>query len=913
MNRTRRLLDGVADAVAAGEDVDWPEIITRVDPAERSSIGVMRGLARLGQDASDVALAPWGRRLGEPRVAIGLWAVIVLAAAQQLGAILGFLSGDDGGAIPGTMQFGLMLAFLTVSAALLVGGRRDSRAVLLGGFYLLIACAFGQRFSTQFGSLLPPGLARWSLWHGVYLESFLPVFLWAFVREFPKTLRFHVLDRRSELLGRASLWAGLVLFAANAVLARTSNPELARWLSPLSRTHLNEVIFWGVITALTSAALIVAPLRARVAPPLERRRVRIFLGGIILGVAPLLVDLIAETVSPVVRQFMAEHPFELALVTYPFLLSIPFTTAYAVLVKQVLDVRLVVHATARYLLARFTLLSLMAVPVGLFAGYAYLQRELPIRVLLADWTARVLLGVATVSAFLMPVRRRLLDALDRHFAPRESDPAGAVARLTEQLQGARDQRDVARIVELALIRSLNVDHCTVFAATDRDGAFLPVRGIGVPLPNDSALAYLLREEPAPLDVSVESRRSCFHLLPGADRTWVLDGPVSVAVPVVESAGFFRVFITVGPTRSQLPFSRHDVAFLSAVAATTALAFESARLRTFTDVAGAPAALLESHVPAAECERCLAVLPHDARRCPCGGALRSAALPIELGGKFRVIQAIGRGGMGVVYHGLDLVLNRPVALKTLPRLSADLATRMRHEARAMAAVSHPNLALIFGAESWQGTPILVVELLEGGTLSHRLRTGPTGVAEMLRLGIALADALAALHDAGVLHRDVKPSNIGFSKAGVPKLMDFGVASLVESIGGGETRLRVSRAISPDARTTTLTLSKTHAIAGTPLYMSPEAVRGHAPEPSFDLWSVAVVLYESVAGRHPFRADTPDDVFGLVARPRAADLRRAVPQCPDPVAAFFERALHPQKDHRPRTARDFQRQLIGLLGD
>lgn len=232
---------------------------------------------------------------------------------------------------------------------------------------------------------------------------------------------------------------------------------------------------------------------------------------------------------------------------------------------------------------------------------------------------------------------------------------------------------------------------------------------------------------------------------------------------------------------------------------------------------------------------------------------------------------------------------------------------------MAAVSHPNLALIFGAESWQGTPILVVELLEGGTLSHRLRTGPLGVPETLHLGMALADALGALHDAGVLHRDVKPSNIGYSKPGVPKLMDFGVASLVESMGGAEPPLRVSRTSSPDARTTGLTRSKTHAVAGTPLYMSPEAVRGYTPEPSFDLWSLAVVLYESVAGHHPFGADTPDHVFGLVARARVPDLRTAVPQCPDRVAAFFRRALHPQRDQRPRTARDFQAQLAALIGD
>ena len=189
----------------------------------------------------------------------------------------------------------------------------------------------------------------------------------------------------------------------------------------------------------------------------------------------------------------------------------------------------------------------------------------------------------------------------------------------------------------------------------------------------------------------------------------------------------------------------------------------------------------------------------------------------------------------------------------------------------------------------------------------------GTAEMLLLGMALADALAALHDAGVLHRDVKPSNIGYSKAGVPKLMDFGVASLVESVGGVDTPFLVSRTIPPDARTTRLTLSKTHAIAGTPLYMSPEAVRGQAPEPSFDLWSLAIVLYEAVAGCHPFRADTLDGVFGLIARARVNDLREPAPNCSERVAAFFRRALHPQKDQRPRTARDFHSQLTALVGD
>src|SRR3989442_1295016 len=106
-----------------------------------------------------------------------------------------------------------------------------------------------------------------------------------------------------------------------------------------------------------------------------------------------------------------------------------------------------------------------------------------------------------------------------------------------------------------------------------------------------------------------------------------------------------------------------------------------------------------------------------------------------------------------------------------------AARRRREARAMAALSHTNLALIFGAETWRGTPLLIVEYLEAGTLADRLRRGPLPVAEVTNLGMALADGLTRVHNAGLLHRDIKPSNIGFTADGVPKLFDFGVAKIV----------------------------------------------------------------------------------------------------------------------------------------
>ncbi len=133
-------------------------------------------------------------------------------------------------------------------------------------------------------------------------------------------------------------------------------------------------------------------------------------------------------------------------------------------------------------------------------------------------------------------------------------------------------------------------------------------------------------------------------------------------------------------------------------------------------------------------------------------------------------------MGVVYKGHDLTLDRVVALKTLPRLSAGEATQLRREARAMASVEHPHLASIYGAETWRGAPVLVLEHLPGGTLADRVAAGSIPIAHVVTAGRAIAQALRHLHGLGMLHRDVKPSNIGYAAGDVPKLMDFGLAKL-----------------------------------------------------------------------------------------------------------------------------------------
>jgi len=234
---------------------------------------------------------------------------------------------------------------------------------------------------------------------------------------------------------------------------------------------------------------------------------------------------------------------------------------------------------------------------------------------------------------------------------------------------------------------------------------------------------------------------------------------------------------------------------------------------------------------------------------------------------------------------------------------------------MAAVADPGLALIFGAETWRGTPMLVMEFLERGSLADRLRQGPLPVEEALALGARIAGALEVLHQAGILHRDIKPSNIAFTGAGAAKLLDFGLARMLDSERGdaaereeGETQ--GTGLSGEETLTQTLRTSAGHLI-GTPLYMSPEATMGHSPDPSFDLWGLSLVLYEAIAGRHPLAGENRSGTRNRILEARVADLREARPECSAEVAELFQKALHRRAAYRFQTASALGRRLKELM--
>ena len=211
------------------------------------------------------------------------------------------------------------------------------------------------------------------------------------------------------------------------------------------------------------------------------------------------------------------------------------------------------------------------------------------------------------------------------------------------------------------------------------------------------------------------------------------------------------------------------------------------------------------------------------------------------GPYEILSTIGSGGMGEVYRCRDTRVPRGIlALKVLgPSVAEDPVFRKRfaREAKIIAQLDHPNICAFYDVGEADGTAFLVMPMLEGRSLADRLHEGPIPIAEGLRIAVAVASALAYAHGRGVLHRDVKPSNIMLGTDGSVKLVDFGIARTL-GVPDGETR--------SDA------LTKSGHVLGTLEYMSPEQLSGHQVDERSDIFSLAVIVYEMVAGRHPFRA-------------------------------------------------------------
>ena len=277
------------------------------------------------------------------------------------------------------------------------------------------------------------------------------------------------------------------------------------------------------------------------------------------------------------------------------------------------------------------------------------------------------------------------------------------------------------------------------------------------------------------------------------------------------------------------------------------------------------------------------------------------------GPFRITSLIGIGGMGEVYRAWDTRLDRQVAIKVLPQISTvDGAGRERFEAeaRAISRLTHPRISTLYDVGSAPlGSaivPYLVMELVEGETLAARLQRGPVPVGQALAIAIDLAEALAAAHAAGVIHRDVKPANIMLTRSGA-KLLDFGLARLRPSLVVGRA---VSSAGDPATRT---------RLFGTLPYMAPELLRGAEADARTDLFAFGATLYEMLAGRPAFAGDSEADLVAAIHEHEPAPVSTCQPLIPPPLERLVTTCLAKDPDVRWQTAQDLVRALRWVRDD
>ena len=787
----------------------------------------------------------------------------------------------------------ILLAGHGASAALLLlAGRGDRRTSLLGGYFLFKATVPLPHMLPAFWGVMPPvGALEASFWEiatptRVFLLLYAfpqayavaPAFLWAFARECPRVHRRTALDDFARRMAPISAAIG------GSMCAGVASTYLA-----VAAGSIDEAIYLALLDAaiatpnvLSLAAVVVIAMRAHTAPPEELRRVVLFSAGILLWLGVATAYDVIEAVSP--GFWLANYESgSVLLLIQPIRFPGVVLLWYSVLAARVPHPREVIRAAGRRLLMRPGLLvGAAAATAAALAWRLAGSREQALGAVIADPVAQSLFAVAAAVALLVIGRGGILRRLDAWIYPEIADQRQVLAAATATLAKAERMASIERTVTRAVRRGCGSPATLLAQAGAKPGGHdFRASDAGIaPLPRTSAIVHMLEEAGGSLRVHPSDAKSGFRVLPPEEAAWVLETAADVIVPIPGPDADVAGLLVVGRRFDDRIVRPVDVPFLEVLAAAAGQAVGRRRL-----LEGGAARRFEE-AAAVECPVCRCVAEaSEPPRCGCGAAYVEADAPRLLAGKFRLTRRLGAGATGSVYLARDVELDRDVAVKTLGGMSATTwLSGLRPEARAMARVTHPAVAQIHGVESWRGRPFLVVEFLPRGTLADRLREGPVPAPRAAEVTTALADGLAALHRAGYVHGDVKPSNIGFTADGTPKLLDFGLARVANdaTVAGGTLR-----------------------------YLSPEVLDGRPAGEADDVWSLCVVLYEMAVGEHPFAGGGVAAVADRI-RHRRLRCRAAGAETPSVLASFAASVLSASRSARPATARGFADAVRQVLG-
>jgi eukaryotic-like serine/threonine-protein kinase len=810
-----------------------------------------------------------------------------------------------------------VLAFAGTAVFLLFGGHRDRRAVLLGASFALTASSFADVGPAAFQDVDNLTMSLLRPLFELRPDAFTAYFLWRFVAEFP---RLAVFQSRWKLARRATVVAMIVgaglfiICAADQLVKLFASLEVVHraWAPFVPGLTSRGPLFWAAQYVIALPAFPVLVWRTRNARADERRRGGLLVAGLVAGTAPTVLWVLLSSLVP---GFSRAIPLnQVGWIIYPCLLSTPFTTAWAVVVHEALDARLVMRRAVQYAMARITLVTLALIPFVLLVAELYRRRNESVGSLLTGFSGWVLVALLVSSGLVIRGRRAAIEWLDRRFFREQYDSRRILADLVPLCSRASSRAELAHSLTREIDRAMHLVSIHALFLDPQGRRYVSPSADVRHLDATSRLASGLHDAEKIASVDFEHPSRWLASLADSDRNWLIDAGARLLISIRDSANRTTGFLSLGEKRSGLPFTEEDRLMLSTVSSAAGLALAYVTVHSSRDTPDSTA-VRSGDEPASECLACNRISEVVSDTCSvCGAPMYPAPIPHLITGKFRLTRRLGAGGMGVVYQGEDLSLNRSVAIKTLPELAPDQAMQLRREARAMAAVVHPNLATIYGSESWHGIPILIVEYLARGTLAQRLTDGPMTLAECLQTGITLCDVIGALHQAGILHRDVKPSNIGFASDGTLKLLDFGLAHLLgtsspDRFATAERQTALGADGAPHVQER-LSVPGDGRVFGTLLYLSPEAVVGEPPDPSFDTWSICVVLFEALTGQNPAQDSSPLKTALRIESGSLLKLRSLLPDAPNDLVEFFDDAFAVDRSQRPTSAAALRAALLRL---
>ena len=272
------------------------------------------------------------------------------------------------------------------------------------------------------------------------------------------------------------------------------------------------------------------------------------------------------------------------------------------------------------------------------------------------------------------------------------------------------------------------------------------------------------------------------------------------------------------------------------------------------------------------------------------------------GEYRVVERLGKGGMGEVYLAEDPKLERSVALKILPPdLAGDAArlARFQREIKILASLSHPNIVTVHAVDQVDDLHFFTMEWVSGESLAQRLARGALPTTRFLEVAIPLADALCAAHERGVIHRDLKPDNVMITDEGIVKVLDFGLAKSRPAVTGDDGE-----------PVPTEDLTQQGTIVGTFLYMSPEQIKGDELGPQSDIFSFGVLMYEMASGRRPFHGHQPVEILSAILKEEPPPVTWYHPELPNQLARIIRHCLEKEPKKRFQTSRDVRNELADL---